>query len=103
VCYTSTGYRSNYEAFPALLDENSHSSMSAGTYLAQSGCMRKLGHNDMVHLESILNELAKHYERVIVAVECLYRYVMSPHWLSLVINEYYCSIEVYLLALDELH
>lgn len=84
-CYTtSTGYGSNYAAFPALMgdsktvviaDKNCHNSMFTGMYLAQPGHGRllKFEHNDAEDLENILKEVDGRYEQVIVAVEGLYR------------------------------
>lgn len=84
-CYTtSTGYRSNYVAFPALMsdsktvviaDKNCHNSMFTGMYLAQPGHSRllKFAHNDVADLERRLIEVDGRYDRVIVAVEGLYR------------------------------
>jgi 7-keto-8-aminopelargonate synthetase-like enzyme len=84
-CYTtSTGYGSNYAAFPALLgdsktvviaDTSCHNSMFTGMYLAQPGQDRlvKFAHNDAADLERKLAEVDGKYDQVIVAVEGLYR------------------------------
>ncbi|KAH8912441.1 PLP-dependent transferase [Coniochaeta sp. PMI_546] len=83
-CYTtSTGYGSNYAAFPALMsdsktvviaDKNCHNSMFTGMYLAQPGHGRllKFAHNDAADLEKHLREVDGRYDQVIVAVEGLY-------------------------------
>jgi serine palmitoyltransferase len=80
-CTTSTGFGSNLLAMPAivdkswlvLMDEKSHSSMHTGSFLAETGCRKKFRHNDMVQLESILEELSTQYKNILVAVEGFYR------------------------------
>lgn len=84
-CYTtSTGYGSNYVAFPALMsdaetvviaDKNCHNSMFTGMYLTQPahGRLLKFAHNDPADLERHLQEVDGRYDQVIVAVEGLYR------------------------------
>lgn len=78
---TSTGYGANLLALSAILDENwlvvldekSHNSIFVGTYLGRPGRIRKLGHNDMKHLEEILLEEGKQFTHTLVVVEGFYR------------------------------
>lgn len=81
-CYiTSTGYGANYVALPAIveqgcavvLDAKCHNSIFTGVYLSETSCVRKFTHNNMKHLETILNELEGKHESLLVVVEGLYR------------------------------
>lgn len=80
-CYTtSTGYGSNLLAFQAILrpgwlcimDAKSHNSMHVGAYLSDANKIFKYRHNDMSHLEKLLDENHGRYEHVLVAVEALF-------------------------------
>ncbi|KAK5680505.1 hypothetical protein LTS10_007435 [Elasticomyces elasticus] len=80
-CFTTpTGYQSNILAITAilddswfvLLDQKSHSSMTTATYLANAGGRKKFAHNDMLELETLLDEVEGRYANTMVAVEGLY-------------------------------
>lgn len=79
-CSSSSGYGSNMLALPAILDsswlmlmdDKSHSSMYAGAFLAETGCVIKFRHNDMIQLEDLLKEVGPKYEHVLVAIEGFY-------------------------------
>lgn len=80
-CYTtSTGYGSNLLAFPAILqpgwlcvlDAKSHNSMYVGAYISNADKVIKYRHNDMSHLEQLLEEHHSRYDNIMIAVEGLY-------------------------------
>jgi len=80
----TTGYGSNVLNFPAvldetwvvLMDEKSHNSMFVAAYLAKPKGIRKFGHNDMKHLEELLEQAVAETFHVLVAVEGAYRCVI---------------------------
>jgi len=79
----STGYCSNVLCFTAVLDETwvvvmdekSHNSMFVAAYLAKPKRILKFRHNDMKHLEELLEQVAAETSHVLVAVEGAYRCV----------------------------
>ena len=98
VC-TSTGYGSNYVALPAvirflaaecsagvavILDDKCHNSMLTGIFLAKPTVVRKFRHNDMNHLETLLEELTGKHDHILVAIEGIYR---SVSWLGYSVDE----------------
>lgn len=85
-CFTtSTGYGANYVALPALIeptrtvvlmDRACHNSIFTGVFLGRCPDVQKFKHNDMIDLESMLQNLPRKADRdIIVVVEGLYRFV----------------------------
>lgn len=81
-CYsTTTGYQANMLGIPAIaregwlvvVDEKSHNSIFTATYAARAGASKRLKHNDMVQLQSILEAAQSKYSNILVVVEGLYR------------------------------
>jgi 7-keto-8-aminopelargonate synthetase-like enzyme len=56
-----------------LIDEKSHSSMNTGAFLAETGRVKRFRHNDMMQLESMLEELGPQHTNILVAIEDFYK------------------------------
>ncbi|KAJ6020193.1 serine palmitoyltransferase 2 [Penicillium canescens] len=80
-CYTTTtGYQSNVLGIPAIardnslivMDEKCHNSIFTASYMSRAGARKRFRHNDMAHLQSILDSTQGKQSDIIVVVEGLY-------------------------------
>ncbi|KAJ5123988.1 PLP-dependent transferase [Penicillium bovifimosum] len=80
-CYaTTTGYQSNVLGIPAIardnslivMDEKCHNSIFTASYMSRAGARKRFRHNDMAHLQSILESTHGEHSDIIVVVEGLY-------------------------------